>query len=503
MAREVELKLEVAPAVLRTLNDAPWLRRLADGPPRRRRLVSVYFDATSRPLREAGMSLRVRQADGQYVQTVKAGKDATDRLEWERPLKDASPDRRLARHTALEPFTGKKTWRELRPVFETDVTRTSVPVRYRGSRIEIALDHGRVKAGKNSLPVHEVELELKEGELADLSRLARHFAGQAALGLRSKAERGYALADGHLHDHVKAQAVTLNSDMTAAEGFRAIAFSCLHHLAANRDAIRNGDFEGVHQMRVGLRRLRAALSLFKRLIEGPELEKIKQALKWMSGELAAARDFDVFLHEARASAGEQPVLGLDVLEKDLKARRGAGLARARRMIESRRYRRILLDTGLWLTGGDWATSDDAMRKDLRDSALTDMAREILSARTAKVMKKARKFDRLDARGRHKLRIAVKKLRYGAGFFQSLFEHCHKQQRFMARLKDMQSALGRLNDLRTHRQFAAQAVHRRTGSVAGAYALGVVGGEERQLAAACMDAAAKASSRLRKAPRFWV
>ena len=487
--------------MLRTLSNGSWLTRLAEGPIKRQRLLSVYFDTASRSLRDAGLSLRVRRAGDQYVQTVKAGKDASSRLEWERPVSRATPDRSLARHTALKPFTGKKTWRKLRPVFETDVTRSSFPVTSGKSRIEIAFDQGRVKTDKGSIAVSEVELELKEGDVADLGRLAQRFAGRAGLGFASKAERGYALADDELADHVKAEAIVLDRNMTAAQGFRAIGFSCLHHLTANREAVVKGDPEGVHQMRVGLRRLRAALSLFKPLIEGPELEKIKQSLKWISGELAPARDFDVFVSQTLVPMEKKPPEGLDALEKDVQERRAQGLARARRMVEGPRYRRIVLEAGLWLTGGEWAVSNDEMRADLRQRAVFDMAREILSARTAKVAKKIRKFDRLDARKRHKLRIAVKKLRYAVGFFESLFG-AGKQKRFAARLKKLQGALGRLNDFQTHERFAMQAVRGKRETKAGTYALGVVSGEERGRAHTCLKAAAKAGSRMRKMPHFW-
>jgi len=499
MAREIELKLEVPPAAIRKLGDG--LERLADGPVKRERQVSVYFDTRSRALRDAGLSLRVRRKNGHYVQTVKSGKDATDRLEWERALSGPAPDRQLARHTALKPFTGKKTWRQLRPVFETDVTRASFPVRSGKSRIEVALDQGRVKAGKHKLSLSEVELELKAGEIADLNRLVSRFAGQAALGLASKAERGYALADGKNGCHVKAPSIVLGKDMTAADGLRVIGFSCLHHLAANREAVLKGDLEGVHQMRVGLRRLRSALSLFKQLVEGPDLEKIKESLKWMSGELADARNFDVLVRETLVPMEEKPPTGLDILERDAKARRDRGLARAQKLVSGPRYRRIVLDTGLWLTGGHWAVSDDDMKKDLRARDLSDTAREILSERTAKVARKVKKVDRLDDRKRHKLRIAVKKLRYAAGFFESLFG-ASAQKRFEARLKKLQAALGRLNDFRTHAQFARKAMRGRTQTKAGTYALGVVRGEEQKDARYCIKAAGKAGSRLRKEPRYW-
>jgi triphosphatase len=505
MASEIELKLEVPPDRLRALIRAPWLKQMAETTVKQKKLVSVYFDTGSRALRDAGLSLRVRQTGDRHVQTVKGSPAGSyRRLEWEREIEGATPDRGLARHTALKPFTGKKAWRRLRPVFETDITRISIPVQSGKSHIEVALDQGKVKSGKDTLAVSEVELELKDGQVADLSGLAKRIAGQSGveLGLASKAERGYGLADDTLEQCVGAADIVLDKDMTAADGFRAIAFSCLHHLAGNRAAVLAGDPEGVHQMRVGLRRLRAALSLFKALIDGPELDAVKKDLKWLSGELTDARDFDVFLRKTVKPMEKDAPAGLPALEEDIEERRHQGFTQAKRLVRSPRYRRILLKTGLWLTGGDWASGDDEIHRDLRQRLLHDTARSILKTRTAKVTKKLKKLDRMDDRQRHKLRIAVKKLRYAVGFFESLFGSGHRRKRFAAALKDLQSALGRLNDIRVHRKFGRKQVRGKRQLSHGAYALGVATGQEREAAKPCLDAAAKAGKKLRGLKPFW-
>ncbi|XIA64527.1 CHAD domain-containing protein [Bradyrhizobium sp. TZ2] len=74
--------------------------------------------------------------------------------------------------------------------------------------------------------------------------------------------------------------------MSVIEGFRAIARSTLRHFSGNADAVRNLHPEGVHQMRVGLRRLRAAISLFSKALPGAKTEGIKTELRWLTNELA-------------------------------------------------------------------------------------------------------------------------------------------------------------------------------------------------------------------------
>ncbi|HEY8254893.1 MAG TPA: CYTH domain-containing protein, partial [Rhizomicrobium sp.] len=178
MASEIELKLEVPPDRLRALARAPWLKQMAKTPVKQKKLVSVYFDTGSRALRDAGLSLRVRQIEDRHIQTVKGSPAGSyRRLEWEREIEGAMPDRGQARHTALKPFTGKKAWRRLRPLFETDIARTVIPIQSGESQIEVALDRGKVKSGKDTLVVSEVELELKDGRVADLSSLAQRIIG--------------------------------------------------------------------------------------------------------------------------------------------------------------------------------------------------------------------------------------------------------------------------------------------------------------------------------------
>jgi inorganic triphosphatase YgiF len=508
---ETELKLTLPVRRLHGIADLAWLKKLERADPQTEELVSVYFDTAKRALKNRHLALRVRHTGDKYVQTVKCGTSAVDRAEWEREISGQAPDRDLARSTALKPFTAKRRWRKLRAVFETRVKRTSIPLRYRETLIELALDEGEVKAGDHSQPISEIELELKNGNVAALAELARHLAEDAPVEfcLQSKAERGYALADEDGESPVKASAIGVAARQNQAEGFTTIALHCLRDFAANRPAILKGDPEGVHQMRVGVRRLRTALSLFKDLLQGAETEGIKENLKWLSGQLEPAREFDVFLEDEIAELerqnGQAPVQNL---KGNLEMRRDQGMAQAKRMVCGDRYRRIVLETGLWAIAGEWMRSDDELQAAKRAWSLPDAAADILKKRTKKVLKKLARLDELDAMGRHKLRIAVKKLRYATEFFAALHAQGKvKKERkaFAARLKALQSALGRLNDIRVHEEFARKQVGKgKAGKVQvkRAFGLGFVTGREREAMRACLAAAAKAGKRFARQPNYW-
>src|SRR5262245_28741318 len=54
---------------------------------------TTYFDTRGQALRKAGFTLRVREVDNRFVQTVKsAGKGTLHRLECEWPIGSAEPD---------------------------------------------------------------------------------------------------------------------------------------------------------------------------------------------------------------------------------------------------------------------------------------------------------------------------------------------------------------------------------------------------------------------------
>jgi CHAD domain-containing protein len=342
--------------------------------------------------------------------------------------------------------------------------------------------------------------------------LARRIAAETAAtyGVKSKAERGYALSAGAQASPVFADEIILRPAMPAGEAFQAIGFSCLHHFAANRDAVAGGEPEGVHQMRVGLRRFRAALSLFKELVEQPDAKHIKGELKWLTEELGPARDLDVLLKEGvqRLEREEPEAREVTALENDLKTRRQAGFERAKAAVESERYRKLVLECALWLAGGDWFTSRDPLTAARRGTPISDFAAAELSRRTGKIVKRSRKLEALDTLRRHNLRIAIKKVRYACEFFARLYEGRkveRRRKKFMATLKGLQSGLGRLNDIQVHGRLAHGFAHSRRRAprrTEKAFAIGLLTGREHAEATAILADALKAARKIADTKPFW-
>lgn len=519
MSKEIELKFEVPARSLAKLKESRLIGGNAGQPPQPRRLVSVYFDTDKFDLKKKGISLRVRHIGRKRVQTIKTedGRSAGlfNRQEWEQEIKGNSPDLDAARGTALEPLLTQKIRRALKPLFETRVQRTVVPVSAGDSRIELVLDRGRIRADAKSSAISEVELELKSGDRSalfgvvdDLTKLA-----PVSLAVRSKADRGYALIEGSGTQALNGTPIVLDPGITVAEAFRLIALSCLRHLAANETAVCEKESEGVHQMRVGLRRLRAAVSIFSDMLRSDETERVKSELKWLAGQLGPARDLDVFVTEGIAplQKSRPDKRALQALQTDLEGRRLQAFEIARQEVQSPRYRELVMMAVRWIEDGDWAKNTDELIVAMRERPADSFSREVLTRRAKKVAKKAAILKDLDPVKRHKLRIAIKKLRYTSEFFASLFSHGKAGKRavaFQSALKNLQDCLGALNDIAVHEDMADKLIHtkpRRRAKVnrrEHAFAVGVVSGRQQARAEPILKKAIKAAAAFGDVRPFW-
>jgi triphosphatase len=116
------------------------------------------------------------------------------------------------------------------------------------------------------------------------------------------------------------------------------------------------------------------------------------------------------------------------------------------------------------------------------------------------------LDDLDPRKRHKLRIAIKKIRYATGYFESLFCAAGKsRKRFEDALKDLQSSLGRLNDIRVHDKLAKDYVHpfpRKQNAPGAAFAMGLINGREQAEEPLLLKAAKRRGRRFERCRPFW-
>jgi inorganic triphosphatase YgiF len=515
--REIELKLELNPSdatrIKRHLS-----RRAKSVKGARQKLVSVYFDTPDLRLRQNGLSLRVRRVGSKHTQTIKNtnGQAAGlfDRAEWEQDIAGPLPDLASAKNTGLEPLLNGEA-ASLRPTFETRIERSQYHLTSHGSRIEVALDQGEVDTGDCRLPVCELELGLAHGEPAELFRLARTLGEVAPLRLsvKSKSDRGYELAGNGAGAVEKAADVHLTAAMPTAEAFRAIARTCLKQVVANEAPMVAGDGEALHQMRIGLRRLRAAISTFSSVVADGECERVKAELRWISRKLSPARDLDILVAEVLAPLHQQHAddAGVAGLYRNFRRRRASAYRRAAAAVQSPRFRAMALQTAEWIEAGRWSTDEDDLLRVRREQPISVLAADELARRRKKIRKQSKLLAELSAPERHALRIRAKKLRYAIEFFAEVFPGNKKSKRCKAALstlKELQDALGALNDIATRETLAARMAHagsrtsKRREARERAFAAGVIFGSQDAHVQGMLDKAAAASAQFLKIKPFW-
>ncbi|MBX9903433.1 MAG: CHAD domain-containing protein [Burkholderiales bacterium] len=500
VATEIELKLRFPPKHLREVLALPLLApasRMAT-----RKLAATYFDTPTLDLSRRHIALRVRREGRRWVQAVKGGGSTASgvhqRLEIETTLNDRHPDLSLLpRHPVTRILKSKKIVESLLPVLHTEITRSlrllePVP----GVLVEVAIDRGFIRSGRRRQQVCEIELELKRGPVTALFDLAQQLAEVVPLALehQSKAERGYALFCGAGTAPAKAVPLALVRDMTAGQGFLAIAAATLAQVHANERGVLGSDNpEYLHQMRVGIRRLRSAFSLFREML-GDAAAPQAAALRAMAGALGPARDWDVFVTETLPMV--RPALAAHVAADRFEAlcrrRWQAARAKSKKSIKSNTYNESMIALSGWLAalGGD---GNAAWQQPVRDCAV-----QILAARHARVLKRGRRLEQRPAAELHRLRIAVKQLRYATEFFATLFA-----ERGMATLRDrlvlLQDILGRINDAAAVQSLLNAAATDDREFIA---ATGIVTGWCEARAAAERRALQNAWRRFRAAPRPW-
>ena len=244
MATETELKLSFEPRKLDSLLKHPQLAHAAGGGTRH--LVATYYDTPDLKLRNAGIGLRVRKEGERWVQTIKTSNNGYGGLQRREEIDaEVESDRldltKLPIRGALgELFSSLEFRRSLEPVVVTEVQRETREIEGPGkSRVEVAVDRGRLKAGKRSCSIAELELELLSGEAGDLYALALSLAEAAPLRLQplNKAEQAYALLRESTPQPRLASLPELDRDMTAEAAFQAIMFRCVEHFQDNEPAV--------------------------------------------------------------------------------------------------------------------------------------------------------------------------------------------------------------------------------------------------------------------------
>lgn len=441
---EVELKLLLAPEHNEQVQHHPLLGE----PTRVQQLTARYFDTPDLHLLRHGAGLRVRKVDGEWVQTMKAGGSVQSGLhsrnEWEGVV-----DRSWPRLGKLRKLIGDDPqWlavldetnlkERLAPLFLVDVQRHIWDLEIDGNRIEVALDVGHIERKTQRVPVNEIELELKDGDPAGLYAFALQLLEDIPLRISNinKAQRGYQLVRDTGQAPIRARALELDADATLSDALSAVLGNCLEHIQRNEQAVIDSDDpETLHQMRVGVRRLRSAIKLFDPVAPCPPA--LQEDISWLGTVLGAARDWDVMLtstlqHIDASPGGQHSLMELQSLAQQTAQAKRREAAQA---LLSPRHTKLMLTLGSWML----------QTAPLLNGSAAQFSRQTLQQLHKSLLKRAARMNDSDPASAHRTRIAAKRGRYALEFFHALYRD-KGTRTYLKALAAAQEELGQHNDL---------------------------------------------------------
>lgn len=458
---ETELKLNIAPSEHAGLREHHLLAELATAPPVEHELHDIYYDTPRLDLWRHGLTLRVRAEGGRWIQTVKTAAQGSaglhQRGEWECELAGPEPDAaaltpQIKSSRIIKLLRAPALVAHLRPVFKNTIRRTLWNIELPdGQQVECALDAGDLQAGNSNAVIGELELEIKRGDPAQLFEfaLALHEDIPLEIANDSKAARGYAMLDGAAPRPIKAQPVHLAKKMRLEAALQCMGLNCLQQMEANVPGVLKQSVESLHQMRVGVRRLRALLDMFGDLAPLPAA--MRDSLDWLAGELGATRDWDVLANSTIPDMGGRDLSGLASVAA---ARAGVLHQNIVEVLHQPRYTELLLRLNGWFHGRQWRQGA-RLEKNARLARPAHVAmKPLLRKAQRRLHKRLDGLDQSDAGGRHRVRIAAKKARYAAEFFHDLLPG-KRVKHFIATLSGLQDRLGHLNDLAVARHLLAE------------------------------------------------
>ncbi|MBP6019789.1 MAG: CYTH and CHAD domain-containing protein [Burkholderiaceae bacterium] len=407
-------------------------------------LHACYFDTKQGDLAKDRIALRLRQEGQQWVQTIKApGPDKITHIELNHLRPDATLDLSVYHNSAIAgAIFGLET--ELLMRYETVISRQVVTLNHQGSQIELAYDLGVIRSGDQQTQVSELEFEQLAGAVDDLFDLAMQWLHRHALVLdfRSKAERGNTLATRRsLHKSRKTHDIAATADINLTQAYLQSANECLAHIVANANLLAGSEgpvtanmaITYVHQLRVGIRRLRSCWRLFSPWIETIEKRPAPVLLDYFA-VLGQDRDRDI-THTVIA-----PKLVRAGMPAHTASHQGqdedAGPSRA--MAADPKLQSALLE----VLHGLVSTAERPQEPD--QPGISKLVKR-LNKWLEHINTQGSEFTHLAENAQHDLRKKVKRLRYNLDFCAGLLEASSLTSISQA-LSKAQNTLGDLNDL---------------------------------------------------------
>lgn len=467
MSVEIELKLKLPLKYSNQLLCLPLLKSLSIWRPRTHNLYSIYYDTPDFYLKNLGIAFRLRRNGSRWIQTVKDKGRISAGLfqhrEWETLVKNEQPDYTKITEPELKKiFNNSTLTQQIQPIFLTQFTRDTCLLHLEdGSKIEFCLDRGKISTAQSSMPLCEIELELKSGNPSQLFHFALALQKVFPFSLRleniSKAERGYMLKSGCCKKPpIKATCISLKTNMCVKMALKTICWNCLEHLSSNENAmLKEQGLEYLHQMRAALRRQRSTLKIFSKTFpEEAVVVRLTRELEWLTAQFNPALDWDVFvtttLQTIQDSYPDHEGIGMIIIA--CKQLRHHFHKSARRAVKSKRYSEIMLKLGAWLSAepltGQLKTRSTPV---LANTAIDKFANTLLMKQHQQLKKYGKTLTGLNAPDLHSLQITTTKQCVATEIFVNLYPNS-KTNQYLRSLYKLQNILGAINGTTVIREF---------------------------------------------------
>lgn len=456
-SRELELKFSLTPTDLETIKSQLSILDLELSDKSDQHLKTAYFDTNDQSLHQEGLSLRVRYVEDSWIQTIKVGNGissgVSNPFEIEDKLDKPYPDIQFVHDKKIRKKVKKLVAEEpVLKLFETNFHRSSqIAHGADGTEVEIAFDEGVVQTENRSKQICEAELELKTGSPKVLLYIAKKLFSHRAVKFSdiSKAETGYELINNKnitTIEPLKANIPKFKKDCTLQDAVTFIYRSIANQIQKNWDFILlKDDPEGVHQLRVGLRRLRSAIKLFRPIIDTPSLREFDTQARDIGRGLAELRDIDVFLSDILEPAydARQDDLSFIALRKFLENLRISSLNKVREFLKDSKWSNFKLE--LALLPEILRTSQKKENLNAFNKPMKRFANNLLRKYWKSLTRYKHNLDDMTIEEFHELRKNLKTLRYSVEIFSSLYPQKNLQS-FMKSLRILQNKFGFINDV---------------------------------------------------------
>lgn len=432
MASELELKLAATPEAINKIKELAFPGVSSQSAWENRQLNNTYFDTEHFKLREMLIGVRIRESQGQFIQTIKSsGKTIGglhQRNEDEVILETNQLDLTLITDPYLQILVEEAVEEDgaFKACFNTDFLRTQCILTFSdGTKIEVALDQGSISAEGKQLTICEVELELLEGSAEYIFAIGRYLVKELDLTLynASKAKRGYSLCENLSPSSMHMQVTELSQGVASEVAFEKICFSAMRHWQQHELYLNhNNAHSAVLEMYRALIFLQHIYMVFGILIPRRATHEMRLNWGWIAQAMRPIVDAAKHKRYLNNYLGEKADWDLvESQQKKINQEVEEAIQAFRNVLATPRYNLMMLNMAQWLYFKEWRNFIPEKERSKLNTPVIDFARKQLDHVLRELKRELGPKVELQAKDYFKLVAKLRRALDTGLFFGSLFD----------------------------------------------------------------------------------